>query len=319
MARVRHSTEYYDYINTCYECKRCGAKEYVKGVYTVVGWRSETSAGYDSNGKYHAAEKQVRDKNIYISSDGYYHRAFDNGRGWCRACIARRRKRIAAVTAIVIAVILALSLINTVLVSFINGNSGVYEWTYRQVLKKYEGHAAYQADVETDLPGQQILEAIEAQSREKDFYMHFYEQGSGAVQKYTDRGKTVYFYSFGEGWGELSDTLYIHTDGLLYVDGDEKIAYRATAAEYGVLLEKLSAYLPQSYCATGDYITEGRLSSDEDALYAVIAYGEDETVLYDSGNGYYFEKTPERFARLHFGEDDRMAKLPVLADYTVIE
>ena len=319
MARVRHSTEYYDYIDTCYECKRCGAQKRVNRVYTVVGWTSRTSAGYDSDGRYHSAESSSRDKKIYIAEDGYYHREFDNKRGWCKKCIAKRRKKIFFVTLIVVAAILTLSLSDAVLGFFLNRGSGVYEWTYNLLLDKYENHDEYQANIETDAPAKAMIDDITKKLSENDFYLRFYDTGSGEVQKYTDRNIVTYFYRFKDGCGELSNTTYIHMEDILYVNGDEKIAYRSTSAEYAVLLEKLQAYLPQNYCMQGEYTSEGRLASESDDLYATIARGEDCTVLYDSGDGYYFEKTSEFFARLHIGDDSRKDKLPKLSDYTVVE
>ena len=319
MARVRHSTEYYDYIDTCYECKRCGAQKRVNRVYTVVGWTSRTSAGYDSDGRYHSAESSSRDKKIYIAEDGYYHREFDNKRGWCKKCIAKRRKKIFFVTLIVVAAILTLSLSDTVLGFFLNRGSGVYEWTYNLLLDKYENHDEYQANIETDAPAKAMIDDVTKKLSENDFYLRFYDTGSGEVQKYTDRNIVTYFYRFKDGCGELSNTTYIHMEDILYVNGDEKIAYRSTSAEYAALLEKLQAYLPQNYCMQGVYTSEGRLASASDDLYATIARGEDCTVLYDSGDGYYFEKTSESFARLHIGKDSRKDKLPKLSDYTVVE
>lgn len=319
MARTRRSTEYYDYIDTCYECKKCGASKYVKKVRTVVGWKSETSAGYGSDGKYHSAESDSREKKFYIARDGYYHREFDNPRGWCPACIWERRKKIAKITSITVAVILILSFAATAFSSFLNQNSNIYEWTYNMLLEKYENHAEFEANVETDVPGGQIAAEIAKRSAESDFYMHFYDAGSGWVQKYTDVKSVIYFYSFGDGCGELSGTVYIHMDGVLYVNGDEKVAYRKTAAEYDELLAKLEAYLPVNYCAQDTYTSEGRLASDADELYATIAYGEECTLLFDTGSGYYFEKTPEKFARIHFGEEDRTEKIPRISDYRVVE
>ena len=319
MARTQYSTEYYDYIDTCYECKKCGARKYEKGVYTVVGWKSETTAGYGSDGKYHSSESNSRRKEFYIWSDGYYHREFDNSRGWCPACIAERRKKIAKITLITVAVILILSLAATAVSSFLNQNSSIYEWTYNMLLEKYENHAEFEANVETDAPGGQVAAEIAKRSAESDFYMHFYDAGSGWVQKYTDVKSVIYFYSFGDGCGELSNTVYIHMDNVLYVNGAEKVAYRRTAPEYDTLLTKLQAYLPVNYCAQGTYTSEGRLASDADELYATIAYGEDETLLFDTGSGYYFEKTPEKFARVHFGEDNRMDRIPNLSNYRLVE
>ena len=90
MARTKHTTNYYDYIDTCYTCKKCGAKKYVKGVETLVGWKSETTSGYGSDGRYHSAERDSREKKIYISDDGYHHIFWDNSRGWCEKCLAER-------------------------------------------------------------------------------------------------------------------------------------------------------------------------------------------------------------------------------------
>lgn len=319
MARTRHSTEYYDYIDTCYECKKCGAKKYVKSVYTVVGWKSDTTAGIGSDGKYHSEEHRSGEKNIYIARDGYYHREFDNSRGWCPACIAERRKKIAKITLITVAVILILSLAGAAVSSFLNQNSSIYEWTYNMLLEKYENHAEFEANIETEAPGEQIAEEIAKRSAESDFYMHFYDAGSGWVQKYTDVKSVIYFYSFGDGYGELSGTVYIHMDNVLYVNGTEKVAYRRTAPEYDALLAKLQTYLPVNYCAQDTYTSEGRLASDADELYATVAYGEDCTLLFDTGSGYYFEKTPEKFARIHFGEEDRTEKIPRISDYRVVE
>ena len=214
---------------------------------------------------------------------------------------------------------MVLSLANTGITSCINNNSSVYEWTYNVLLDKYEGHAEFEANAPTDEPGKQIADSIAQLSEEGDFYMHFYDAGSGAVQKFTDGKRTIYFYSFGDGCGEFSGNTYIHMDSILYVNGAEKVAYRSTSDEYDELLARLQAYLPVNYCAQGTYTSEGRLASDADELYATIAYGEDETLLFDTGSGYYFEKTPEKFARVHFGEDDRMDRIPKLSDYRLVE
>ena len=315
MARTQHSTEYYDYIDTCYECPHCGAKKYVKGEYTVVGWKTDTTSGYGSDGQFHSAEHRSHEKKIHISDDGYYHVTFNNNRGWCRDCLAKRRKKIIKTTSIVVAVILLISFVGTLFRLFLGNNSGFYEWTYKQSLKTFENHAEYKADTGTATPGKQVIDSIAKVTEEGDFYMHFYDEGSGEVQKYTLGDQVTYFYSFNDGCGELSNTTYIHADNILYVNGDEKIAYHSTAAEYSELLKKLQAYLPNNYCAKDTYTREGQLASERDDLYAVIAYGENRTALYDSSHGYYFEKTPELFIRIHFGEDDKMEKLPVLSDY----
>ncbi len=315
MARTKHTTNYYDYIDTCYTCKKCGAKKYVKGVETLVGWKSETTSGYGSDGRYHSAERDSREKKIYISDDGYRHIFWDNSRGWCEKCLAERRKKIFKTTAIVVAVILVISLVGTLFRSFLGNNSGFYEWTYNQSLKVFENHEEYQMDTETATPGKQVVDSIATASKESDFYMHFYDEGSGEVQKYTLGDQVTYFYSFHDNCGELSNTLYIHTDNILYVNGEDKVAYHSTAAEYKTLLQAVQAYLPKNYCAKGPYTSQGQVNSTEDALYATIAYGEERTALFDSGHGYYFEKTPELFVRIHFGEDDNMKSLPDLADY----
>ena len=240
---------------------------------------------------------------------------FGNKFGWCRDCLAKRRKKIIKTTLIVVAVVLLLSFIGTAFESFLSSNYGFYEWTFEQSLKTFENHAEYQEDNGTATPGKQVIDGITKEIGEGDFYMRFYEEGSGAVQKYTLGEQVYYYYAFNDGCGDLSDTTYIHTGDILYVNGDEKIAYHSTAAAYTELLNKLQTYLPNNYCAKDTYTREGQLASEADDLYAVIAYGEDRTALYDGSHGYYFEKTPELFIRIHFGEDDNVESIPVLSEY----
>lgn len=321
MALQEEVTRYYDYIDTCYECSKCGKKKYVKGVKTYTETETKSN-GTDVFGNHHFNDVTTSSNNIRISDDGYYHINFENKRGLCPGCAKKRILKFIIIIGIVVVVILGMSFADTLITSFVGNNSSLYEAVFTSTLEKYENHEKILVDVQTKYdPGVVTIDEMKEDLQDSDYYLNLYAEGSAEIQKHTLGDETWYYFNFGANFGDLSDKKYAISGELIYEIGKEKKVYYKSSAEYAPMLAKLNVYLPENCLGKGPYITESWLTSADDEISAKIAYGDNITVLYDSWNGYYFEKTSELFARLQYnetGSKSTMFNLPKLEDCTEI-
>ena len=150
---------------------------------------------------------------------------------------------------------------------------------------------------------------------------HYSGDGNAEVIKYTLSDEVFIQWSFSDGFSELSNKTFVLRDGVIYEDGDQKIAYNSSSKKYSEIMDKLSAYLPENCCCKGSYTSADELDDPEQYLIAHIIKGDSDTVLYEVTEDKYYEKTADIFIYLEITgptEGDSVI-IPERSDYTAAE
>ena len=203
------------------------------------------------------------------------------------------------------------------------GNSGLYEWAMSKKLNEYEKSDKLIEDyVLFESGADYTLETLKGNIESNDYKMRYYSgDGNAEVIKYTLSDEVFIQWSFSDGFSELSNKTFVLRDGVIYEDGDQKIAYNSSSKKYSEIMDKLSAYLPENCCCKGSYTSADELDDPEQYLIAHIIKGDSDTVLYEVTEDKYYEKTADIFIYLEItgptAGDSVM--IPEKSDYTVAE
>ena len=203
------------------------------------------------------------------------------------------------------------------------GNSGLYEWAMSKKLNEYEKSDKLIEDyVLFESGADYTLETLKGNIESNDYKMRYYSgDGNAEVIKYTLSDEVFIQWSFSDGFSELSNKTFVLRDGVIYEDGDQKIAYNSSSKKYSEIMDKLSAYLPENCCCKGSYTSADELDDPEQYLIAHIIKGDSDTVLYEVTEDKYYEKTADIFIYLEITgptEGDSVI-IPERSDYTVAE
>ena len=203
------------------------------------------------------------------------------------------------------------------------GNSGLYEWAMNKKLNEYEKSDKLIEDyVLFESGADYTLETLKGNIESNDYKMRYYSgDGNAEVIKYTLSDEVFIQWSFSDGFSELSNKTFVLRDGVIYEDGDQKIAYNSSSKKYSEIMDKLSAYLPENCCCKGSYTSADELDDPEQKLIAHIIKGDSDTVLYEVTEDKYYEKTADIFIYLEITgptEGDSVI-IPEKSDYTAAE
>lgn len=203
------------------------------------------------------------------------------------------------------------------------GNSGLYEWAMNKKLNEYEKSDKLIEDyVLFESGADYTLETLKGNIESNDYKMRYYSgDGNAEVIKYTLSDEVFIQWSFSDGFSELSNKTFVLRDGVIYEDGDQKIAYNSSSKKYSEIMDKLSAYLPENCCCKGSYTSADELDDPEQYLIAHIIKGDSDTVLYEVTEDKYYEKTADIFIYLEITgptEGDSVI-IPERSDYTAAE
>ena len=203
------------------------------------------------------------------------------------------------------------------------GNSGLYEWAMSKKLNEYEKSDKLIEDyVLFESGADYTLETLKGNIESNDYKMRYYSgDGNAEVIKYTLSDEVFIQWSFSDGFSELSNKTFVLRDGVIYEDGDQKIAYNSSSKKYSEIMDKLSAYLPENCCCKGSYTSADELDDPEQYLIAHIIKGDSDTVLYEVTEDKYYEKTADIFIYLEITgptEGDSVI-IPERSDYTAAE
>ena len=203
------------------------------------------------------------------------------------------------------------------------GNSGLYEWAMNKKLNEYEKSDKLIEDyVLFESGADYTLETLKGNIESNDYKMRYYSgDGNAEVIKYTLSDEVFIQWSFSDGFSELSNKTFVLRDGVIYEDGDQKIAYNSSSKKYSEIMDKLSAYLPENCCCKGSYTSADELDDPEQKLIAHIIKGDSDTVLYEVTEDKYYEKTADIFIYLEITgptEGDSVI-IPERSDYTAAE
>ena len=203
------------------------------------------------------------------------------------------------------------------------GNSNLYEGAMNKKLDKYEKSDKLIEDYVLFKSGAEYtLETLKGIIESNDYKMrHYSGDGNAEVIKYTLSDEVFIQWSFSDGFSELSNKTFVLRDGVIYEDGDQKIAYNSSSKKYSEIMDKLSAYLPENCCCKGSYTSADELDDPEQYLIAHIIKGDSDTVLYEVTEDKYYEKTADIFIYLEITgltEGDSVI-IPERSDYTAAE
>lgn len=243
----------------------------------------------------------------------------------CSNCAAKRGKKMFKRLKHILIFLIIVGIIGGALLLFKNvvfGSSRLYQWSMEKKIEKYEDNDNLFTDASVGREaGTYVIESLNRTLAESDYKLRYYADEMAEVQKYTLGDKVIMSWDFNDGFGELSNKTYVLKEGVLYEDGDEKIAYKDTSAKYSELVNKLYAYLPENCCGKGKYTSESWLDIAEEKFIAYIVYGEDATILYNYTDDSYDEKAGDNFIHIEItapGEDSA-PKLPDSNDYQFAE
>lgn len=203
------------------------------------------------------------------------------------------------------------------------GNSRFYEWAMNKKLDEYEKSDKLTKDYALFESGAgYTLETLKKNTDSNDYTMRYYADGGMAeITKYTLGEEILMQWSFENGFGALSDKTFVLRDGVIYENGEQKIAYSADGARFGEISEALYAYLPENCCGQGSYTSADELDDPERYLIAHIIRGDSDTILYETTEGKYYEKTGDRFIYLEITKptEGKSVIIPETGDYTAAE
>lgn len=203
------------------------------------------------------------------------------------------------------------------------GNSNLYEWAMNKKIDKYE--SSERIDTDSALLGSDAkytFEVLSDKTDSNDYKLRLYTNGSMVeVIKYTFSNEPIMSWEFKNGFDEMSNKTYVLRNNVIYEDGEQKIAYNSGSKKYSEIMDKLSAYLPKNCCCKGKYTSASELDDPEQYLIAHIIKGESDTILYETTEGEYYEKTADKFIYIEITKptEGDSIKLPEKSDYTVAE
>lgn len=218
----------------------------------------------------------------------------------CGDCSVRIVKKAGRGLKKLVVFLLIVALIGGGLMLFKNvvfGSSTLYEWAMNKKLDKYEASDRLTKDYALFNSGADYtLKTLKQNTASNDYTLRYYTaDGTAEVIKYTLGEEVFIQWRFKSGFDELSGKTYILRDGVIYENGGEKRTYTAESAQYGELSGKLNAYLPENCCCKGSYTSADELDDPEQYLIAHIIRGDSDTVLYETTEGKYYEKTADKF------------------------
>ena len=221
----------------------------------------------------------------------------------CSECSVKVAKKTGKVFKKLLIFLVIVALIGGGLLVFKNcafGNSGLYEWAMNKKLNEYEKSDKLIEDyVLFESGADYTLETLKGNIESNDYKMRYYSgDGNAEVIKYTLSDEVFIQWSFSKGFSELSNKTFVLRDGVIYEDGDQKIAYNSSSKKYSEIMDKLSAYLPENCCCKGSYTSADKLDDPEKNLIAHIIKGDSDTVLYEVTKDKYYEKTVDIFIYL---------------------
>lgn len=261
-------------------------------------------------------------KEVSVDEKGYASK-MDGVCGDCSVKVAKKAGKVGKkiVIFLVIAVVVAGGLL--LFKNGFFGNSRLYEWAMNKKLDKYEKSDKLIEDyVLFDSGADYTLETLKTNTGSNDYKMRLYRNGGSAeIIKYTLGDEVLMQWSFKSGFGELSDKTFVLRDGVIYEKGEQKISYDTGSAKNGEITESLSAYLPENCCCKGSYTSADELDDPDQFLIAHIIRGDDDTVLYETTEGKYYEKTDDGFIYIEITaptEGDSV-NIPEKGDYTAAE
>ena len=207
--------------------------------------------------------------------------------------------------------------------SCVFGNSGLYEWAMNKKIDKYE--SSERIDTDSPLLGSDAkytFEVLSDKTDSNDYKLRLYTNDSMVeVIKYTFSNKPIMSWEFKNGFNELSNKTFVLRDGVIYEDGEQKIAYNSGSKKYSEIMDKLSAYLPKNCCCKGKYTSASELDDPEQYLIAHIIKGDSDTILYETTEGEYYEKTADKFIYIEICKptEGDFVKIPEKGDYEIMK
>ncbi len=200
------------------------------------------------------------------------------------------------------------------------GSSGVLEWAMNKKLDQYE--SSEKLDTDSALLGSDAaytMDVLRSETDDGDYRLRYYTaDGRAEVKKYTLGEMILLSWSFKDGFGELSGKTYTLQDGVIYEDGAQKISYSPGSAQYSTLMEQLNAYLPENCCGKGSYTSAAELDDPEKYLIAHIIKGDSDTILFETTEGKYYEKTADKFIYMDITKptEGDSVTIPEKSEYT---
>lgn len=267
-------------------------------------------------------EFESTDSRVFTDEKGYAIRSD----GICQDCSVKVAKKAGKGFKMFLIFIIIVALIGGGLMLFkscVFGNSGLYEWAMNKKIDKYE--SSERIDTDSPLLGSDAkytFEVLSGETDSNDYKLRLYTNDSMVeVIKYTLSNEPIMSWEFKNGFNELSNKTFVLRDGVIYEDGEQKIAYNSGSKKYSEIMDKLSAYLPKNCCCKGKYTSASELDDPEQYLIAHIIKGDSDTILYETTEGEYYEKTADKFIYIEIckpTEGDSI-RIPEKSDYTAAE
>lgn len=267
-------------------------------------------------------EFESTDSRVFTDEKGYAIRSD----GICQDCSVKVAKKAGKGFKKFLIFIIIVALISGGLLLFKNcvfGNSGLYEWAMNKKIDKYE--SSERIDADSALLGSDAkytFEVLSDKTDSNDYKLRLYTNGSMVeVIKYTFSNEPIMSWEFKNGFDEMSNKTYVLRNNVIYEDGEQKIAYNSGSKKYSEIMDKLSAYLPKNCCCKGKYTSASELDDPEQYLIAHIIKGDSDTILYETTEGEYYEKTADKFIYIEIckpTEGDSI-RIPEKSDYTAAE
>lgn len=267
-------------------------------------------------------EFESTDSRVFTDEKGYAIRSD----GICQDCSVKVAKKAGKGFKMFLIFIIIVALIGGGLMLFkscVFGNSGLYEWAMNKKIDKYE--SSERIDTDSALLGSDAkytFEVLSNKTDSNDYKLRLYTNGSMVeVIKYTLSNKPIMSWEFKNGFDEMSNKTYVLRNNVIYEDGEQKIAYNSGSKKYSEIMDKLSAYLPKNCCCKGKYTSASELDDPEQYLIAHIIKGDSDTILYETTEGEYYEKTADKFIYIEITKptEGDSIRLPEKSDYTVAE
>ena len=267
-------------------------------------------------------EFESTDSRVFTDEKGYAIRSD----GICQDCSVKVAKKAGKGFKMFLIFIIIVALIGGGLMLFkscVFGNSGLYEWAMNKKIDKYE--SSERIDTDSALLGSDAkytFEVLSDKTDSNDYKLRLYTNGSMVeVIKYTFSNEPIMSWEFKNGFDEMSNKTYVLRNNVIYEDGEQKIAYNSGSKKYSEIMDKLSAYLPKNCCCKGKYTSASELDDPEQYLIAYIIKGDSDTILYETTEGEYYEKTADKFIYIEIckpTEGDSI-RIPEKSDYTAAE
>lgn len=261
-------------------------------------------------------------KTVLVDEKGYATRSDYT----CKDCSVKIAKKVWRVVKRVLIFLVIVALIGGGLLLFKNcvfGNSRLYEWSMNKKIGKYE--SSERIDTDSALLGSDAkytFKVLSGETDSNDYKLRLYTNGSMVeVIKYTLSNEPIMSWEFKNGFDEMSNKTYVLRNNVIYEDGDRKIAYDKSSKKYGEIMKKLNSYLPKNCCCKGKYTSASELDDPEQYLIAHIIKGESDTVLYETTEGKYYEKTADKFIYIEICKptEGDFVKIPEKGDYEIMK